>query len=346
MSSRKEATVSVTAKLILILLFAGISTIFAVDPIDVTDMIFNIGRSSEKSIEYRFAAGDTIIMNASVVEGDDISEISIVEWPYSTKFQAVGLPNIVDKRIYVTKTDVYIFRLKNTATLKSKTYQINIKRIPANSDLIMFNTSVEWDTIYDTTYVVAVETVVVKMDTVPKEIINTEKKVGSQFSGDTRSYLQIDIPKETEYWAYWIGVGQEAADGLQQMAKNLPDAAAVLGIVNPVAAYALGFIPKLCTLNKGQDITYYYIADYGNLQNFLTGNPFYMLKQGKRIITDHTIMKAPLEGRLYLGLDNSHSAMTSKTVTVNIVAVRIEPVCEYHNIEKPVVNTKVVPRLE
>ena len=333
------------ARIFLMLLLISTKNMFAIDPIDVTDMIFNIGSSSEKSIEYRFAAGDTIIINAGVVKGNDISEIAVVEWPYSTKFQAVGVENVVDKKIYVPKTNIYTFNLKNTAALKSKTYQLNIKRIPSNSDMIMFNTSAEWDTIYDTTYVAAVETVVVKMDMVPKEIVNTQVKIGSQLSGDYQSYLQVDIPEGTNYLAYWIGVGQEANEGLQSMTEALPEAAALMGIVNPVAAFALNLVPKLFTLSKGQQVDYYFIADYQNLTNFLAGQTFYMIKKGEEVITDYAKLDTPLQRTIYLGLYNSHGRLSDRLVTVNIVAVKITPKYKYINIKKPVVNQKVMPRL-
>ncbi|GAG38657.1 unnamed protein product, partial [marine sediment metagenome] len=253
---------------------------------------------------------------------NNISEIAVVEWPYSTKFQAVGVENVVDKRIYVAKMNIYTFKLKNTATLKSKTYELNIKRIPARDDLVMFNTSVEWDTIYDTTYVAAVETVIVKMDTVPKEIVNTQVKIGSQLSGDYQSYIQVDIPGGTSYLAYWIGVGQEANEGLQSMTDGLPEAAVLMDIVNPVAAFALNLIPKLFTSSKGQQVDYYFIANYQNLANFLAEQPFYMIKKGEEVITDYAKLDTPLQRTIYLGLCNSHGRLSDRLVTVNIVAVK------------------------
>jgi len=331
--------------LLVTVLLIGIHGMFALEPVDVTDMVFNIGGRKEKSWCYKFAGGDTIILNAIATEGDDISEISVEEWPSSIKFQAVGVQNIDNKKIFVPKTNVYTFKLKNSATFSSKTYQINIQRIPSQEVMSMFNTSVEWDTIYDTTYVAGIDTVLVHVDTIPEEIITTQKKIGSQFSGDTRSYLQISLPEGTTYWAYWMGVGQEAADGLQQMSEYLPEGAAILGIVNPVAAFALGLLPELFTLSQGQDISYYFIADYANLCKFIAGETFYLIKQGKRVITDYSKMDTPTQGTFYLGLDNSHSVMTSKIVTINVVAVKIVPKYEYRETQKPVIRKKVVPQI-
>ncbi|MBA7522308.1 hypothetical protein ES705_14426 [subsurface metagenome] len=331
---------------LLILSLCVIKSVYALNPVDVTDMIFNIGGGSEKSFCFKFATGDTIVINASVTKGNDISEISVIQWPTSIKFQAIEIQNIENKKIFVPKTSVYTIKLKNTATFKSKTYQINIKRRPSNEDLVMFNTAVEWDTLYDTTYVADVEEVLLGVDTIPEEIVNTQVKVGSQLSGDYRSYIQIDMPEGTDYLAYWIGVGQEANEGLREMTQKLPEAAVALSIINPVAAFAVGLVPQLFTLSQGQQVDYYFIADYQNLTNFLSGQAFYMIKKGEEVITDYAKMDAPQQRRMYLGLYNSHGRLSDRLVTINIVAVRIEPQYEYRDIKRPVVKKKAVPKLD
>lgn len=332
--------------LTVMLLQISVHNSFAFEPVDVTDMIFSVGGRGEKSFYYKFATGDTIILNASVTKGKDISEISVEEWPSSIKFQAMAIQNIENKKIFIPKTAVYTFRFKNSATFKSKTYQITIRRIPSQSDMAMFNTTVEWDTLYETTYVAGIETVLVKVDTITEEIVDTQIKIGSQLSGDDRSYLQINIPKGTDYFAYWIGVGQEANEGLKEMAKQLPATAVALGIGTPVAAFAVGLISQLFTLSKGRQVDYYFIADYQNLTRFLSEQTFYMIKKGEEVITDYAKMDAPTQKMIYLGLHNSHGRISSRLVTINIVAVKIESKYEYREIQKPVIKKKIVPILE
>ncbi|OGC43333.1 hypothetical protein A2Y85_05045 [candidate division WOR-3 bacterium RBG_13_43_14] len=332
-------------KCILLTSLLLVSVVNAQNPIDVNDIVFKIGPESEKSWQYRFAAGDTIILQAKVVKGKCISELSVQEWPSALKYQGLEI-NEIEKRIYVPTAALYTFAVKNNMAFQERTYQLNIQRIPASPDKIEYNTTAMWDTLYDTTYVAAVETTVIGIDTTFDEIINTQKKIGSQMSGDFRSFLQIDIPLGTKYWAYWIGVGQDASEGLQSMAQNLGEGAATLGIVNPVAAFALGLVPKLFTLNQGHDITYYFIADYSNLQLFLNSQMFYLIKQGQRIITDYSKMTDPVSGTIYLGLDNSFSQMTSKTVTISIVAVKFNSKMVFQNIQKPKVSKKIIPKLD
>lgn len=316
----------------------------AIQPVDVTDMILKLSGREEKSYDYTFAVGDTIILNASAAEGNDISEIVVQEWPSTIRFQASDVEIVEQKKIVVPRSNIYSFKIKNKAVFETQTYYLQIQRIPSSEEYVMFNTSAEWDTIFDTTYVAVVESVLVKVDTLVDNIIKTEQKLGSQMRGITRTYLTITLPVGTSYWAYWIGVGQEAAAGLQQMSQSLPEGAALLGIANPVALFAIGILPQLYSLSQGQDIYYCFITDNTNLQQFMAGQNFYGLRGGT-VITDYAKMEQPTRGTFYLGLSNVHSNITSKVVNINIVAVKLISKYEYHETQKPVVNRQVVPRL-
>jgi len=330
--------------IVTLLLTIGINISLAFDKTDITDMVFKMSGRSEKTFEYKFSKGDTIVLKANVQKGNSISKIEVTEWPSSIRFQAYDVKEIVDKKITVNKTNVYLFKIKNEAILKSQTYSLKIQRIPSSQDNVDFNTNVSWDTTYDTAYVACIETTLIKIDTIPEEIVNTQLKLGTQLSGNTRSYVKITLPENTSSWAYWIGVGQEAADGLQKMTNALPKAAGVL-FTNPLFAFAGGLIPELFSMNKGLDVSYYFIADYDNLCNFMNGQTFYQFKCGQKIITDYAKMEPRGENTFYLGLDNSYSVMTSKLVNVHIVALKTIPKCEYKDVKKPKIIPRVTPHL-
>lgn len=334
----------VNVVLMAILIFISPYVTLAFEPVDVTDMVLKLPGREEKVFEYKFAAGDTIILNASAAEGNDISEIAVEEWPSTIRFQASDVEIVENKRIVVPRINIYYFKIKNKAVFKTQTYNLQIRRIPSDEKFVMFNTSAEWDTIYDTTYVAAVESVLIKIDTIVEDIIKTVPKLGSQMTGNTRTYITITLPTGTSYWAYWIGVGQEAAAGLEQVGKSLPESAALLGLTNPVALFAVGLLPQLFSLSQGQDIYYCFIADNTNLQLFMAGQSYYVIKQGK-VITDYAKMEQPKQGTFFLGLSNAHSDFTSKIVNVNIVAVKIVPTYSCKDIQKPVVKKRIVPKI-
>jgi len=249
--------------------YAPISLLFAIKPVDVVDL--HLKACEEKVLYYKFAPGDTILLDIRESKGKGgigdigkamskafkgkgvleevgkivgeflkstekkgIKEVVVEEWPSSIKFQAKDIDSLKDKKFVNPVLSVYSFKVKfnKSAISKGKIYRIHISRIPAEEDLIQFNTTVKWDT---------------TCDTLPEEIVNKQVHVGakSSLSAPTRSYIEFRLPENTAYWVYWIGVGEESAEGLNKMAKHLPKAATILGITDPVTAFALGIIPEL-----------------------------------------------------------------------------------------------------
>lgn len=128
------------------------------------------------------------------------------------------------------------------------------------------------------------------------------------------------------------------------MAEQLPEAAVALGVVDPVTGFALGYLSKLATSNQGLDINYYFVNSDQRVK-FQYGDTFYYFKKGERVVSEYAKMTAPTKGTFYLGLDNSYSIMTSKMVTVKIVAVKIIPRYEIKTVQKPRINKTAVPRV-
>jgi len=314
----------------------GVHALFALETVDVANLTFKIPARETQTFYYSFAAGDTIVINVEPIKGEDISGIIIREWPASVKFQDTKT-RWVDKKIAVSKTAVYCFELANTFLFR-KTYGLSIKRIPSSEEQIGFNTSVIWDTLYETTYVSVVESTLVKVDSIPEELTSTQVKVGSQLTGGlTYSRIKVSLPEGTAYWVYWIGVGQEAAEGLNAMVEELPEVATSLGIVAPVTGFALGYLSKLYTLNSGLDINY-------SLERYSSGD-YVPFKFVTGVQTDYAKMNTPVSGNVYIKLDNSYSVMTAKEVTVKVVAVKIIPQYEIKTVQRPRINKTAIPRV-
>lgn len=317
----------------------------------VADIVFQISAGKKKVFYYKFADGDTIIFNAWTIKGKNIGEISIVKWPESVVFNAWTVPAVENKRIFVEKKAIYAFSFKNEGVIWPNTYKFTLHRIPTNEKFLNFNTVVKWKTIYDTTYVTVVESTLVRIDTVPEKIIDTQIKVGSQLTSsllgnETRAYIKISLPEETSYWVYWIGVGQEAVKKLEEMGRSLSKVLGIMMKVEPVEAFAIGLIPELYTLNKGHDINFYFLPDYENAMRFISGNSFYYFKKGEKIITDYAKMERPKRNTFYLGIDNSYSIATAKLVTIKVVAVKIIPKYKVQQVQKPIIKRRYIPILE
>jgi len=340
----KESIIKLKWYIILWLLYFLVTPLASLNPKAklVADLSFSISPGEEKKFFYKFAEGDTVIFNAGVVKGNDISEVNISKWPSTPIFSSYAIRVIENKVITVEKKGIYIFSFINSSLINSKIYKFNLYRIPTKEEFVDFDVSVKWDTLYDTTYIPVRESILIKIDTISEEIVNVQQKIAAGY----RSYIQVTLPPNTAYWVYWIGVGQEAVNGLQEMASKIPHEAALLGITDPVTAFALGFLPQLFTLSKGLDISYYFIKDYENLNNFLSGKEFYLFKQGERVITDYAKMETPTKGSFYIGLSNSYSLFTPKIVTIKVVAVKILRRYEIKETQKPKIQMKIIPKIE
>ena len=332
----------------------GIS-ILLLGQIRVASVQFSIEPGEEKSFYYKFAEGDTIIFSAEVIKGNDISEVNIIKYPNTVVYTSYAAKKVENEVIYNPSKAIYQISFKNTSLLNSKVYKFVIYRKPTKPEFNDFDVSVQMITTYDTIYVEAIESTLVKADTTWEEVVSTTLNVGSQMGGNTKTYVKVNLPSNTLSWVYWIGVGQEALEALKQLSKSISNtlytASNVVGTANPslaLVAYGLGLITDLSVnVQSKHDINYYIISNYEDLVNFLNDEPFYLIKKGERVITDFGKMTYPTEGTFYIALDNSYSIFTTKLVNIRVVAIKILPQYEKMKVRKVIeVRERSYPKLD
>jgi len=160
----------------------GIS-ILLLGQIRVASVQFSIEPGEEKSFYYKFAEGDTIIFSAEVIKGNDISEVNIIKYPNTVVYTSYAAKKVEDEVIYNPSKAIYQISFKNTSLLNSKVYKFVIYRKPTKPEFNDFDVSVQMITTYDTIYVEAIESTLVKADTTWEEVVNTTLNVGSQMGG-------------------------------------------------------------------------------------------------------------------------------------------------------------------
>jgi len=230
--------------------------------IRVAQVEFSIKPGEEKSFYYKFAEGDTIIFNAYVIKGNDISEVKVIKYPNTVLYTSYAVKKVENEVIYNPQQAIYQISFKNNGRLNSKVYKFVIYRKPTKPEFNDFDVSVQMVTIYDTIYVEDIE-YTFKVDTTWEEVVNTTLNVGSQMGGgNTTAYVKVDLPSNTSTWVYWIGVGQEAVEALKQLSKSISGVSSLLGTLDPssaLVAYGLGLITDLSLNLKSKDDINYYI---------------------------------------------------------------------------------------
>jgi hypothetical protein len=313
---------------LLITIFFYSSSIFSQNKILVAERTFKANKTED--FYYAFAEGDQIIFDFEMIKGKEIKEIEIIEYPNSSKFMDYETKKIKNQVIQVPKNGIYIFRFKEKGIGK-KVCKFKVQRIPFDETTASFNTSVLFETQSKTTY----ETKRKKV--IDQQYYDTHTSGGSitvdaQKLGLTSNtnYYQFTIPQGTLHWTYRIGVAQEVAKAQQKDAIKFQKATANFAKNNiatfpetALAAYALGYIPRLTISSAGEDVDYS-LVDYNNLSLFKADKSYNSWIHQKGISVDVkkiTSQNGPIAGTYYFTLRNDNQ-IDNIDVKIEIVTVK------------------------
>jgi hypothetical protein len=309
--------------------------------INVTENTLKISGMQEEIFYYSFSAGDQIVFSFSELKNRGLKEVEIIEYPTNSKFMEFKAPRIENKIITVSKTSVYLFRLKNTA-LFARICKVKIDRIPASPQSLNFNTAVKWVEKPDTTWNIYRKEVLVGYDTLfeqkkVREKVKTvlsedlfmvkDQRVHSKTNSNgnkTSVFYTVPTYNSTEFEkknvttiAYWIGVGDEANKQWDENVKIMKEVAMVGAgfFVSPLGAFAIGSVADLVIPNIGEDV-YYALVDEENKNLFFSGQPYRLYDEGKGVAGYKKFSNSPLlHGTWYVILSNDNIAMG---INVNI----------------------------
>ena len=266
-----------------------------------------LGTDVEKNV-IGFDKDDEVIISVSLLNKKGLFTVSLFE--YSTgreiykKERAISIEN--DKITIPTK-GIYYFLVYQEG-LFSKSAKLTVDRKPSKSGKPNFNTAVK--IVYDTTFT---------------EVLNTVTRVYSTTNLDhsSRTSIKINLPQNTTYWAYWIGVGQESQTKFKSFAGSLSGVGTLLS-TNPLVHFGLKLIPALPMLNTTSTISYKF-TDSKNAQLFKTGMNYnyYTFKHADNISTDYSLIKQNFQD-LVLNMKNS-SALDGQDVEIKVVAFTVKP---------------------
>ena len=328
------------------------------EPILITESTIKLGFDQTQVLFYSFAEGDEIVFNFEMIKGKHIKEVQIIELPSNLIFAEFKAQNISDKKIKVKNKGVYAFRFYSSS-LSNRVCRIKISRIPAIPSTENFNTNWKWRTLTDTVYTpYTIDSIIgyniIKYKERVRELIKTEKieelllnktqRVHSYWNeNNSHTYLKVGFPnpiltdlKEEKViaWAYWIGVGEEAQQAYKENASSVGNLAK--GITSlygtPLAGFAIGTISKLIIPKTGEDVAYWFIPDYENVQKFVNREPFLQFDKGKGIAA-YGKNTNKIQDIFYIGLhnDNNHQGID---VEVKIVVVKEIKIFENREYER------------
>lgn len=319
-------------------------------PVEVAESTLKIGGLEEQIFYYGFAEGDQIVFSFEEVNGKELKEVEITEYPSNSKFMDYKTKKIENKTITVTRTGIYKFRFSNSAIV-GRVCKFKIQRIPGSETNQNFNTAVYWRTLYDTTYTPVQEKYLIKTDTTITMLTEQVAKVSSQnaINGNSnKAVVDVTLPTGTISWSYYIGTGSEGKkaydDAKSKCLKASASAALKIPGWGPMAALALYGTDYFNKVQGEDNVKYWFITDWDNVQLFESGLTFYQYKQGD-VVNDASQMKSPLSGKLYLGLLNDN-VMDPIDVTVKITAISVTQQWGVRTVQKMSVSSREEPYLK
>lgn len=335
--------------LILILFISA--NLWGQTPIDVAETTMKInGLGGEEIIYYGFSAGDQLIFNYEEVNGKELKEIEIIEFPSSSKFMDYKSKKIENKVLTITRTGIYKFRFTNTA-VGGRICKVKIQRIPENESTKNFNTSVYWRTVTDTTYVPKQEVYLAKSDTIAQEIYSSTPQISSSNALNGNKNLQVIdfmLPTNTISWSFYIGTGKEGKEeydrARDEFAKTLASSAVQIPYYGPMVALALTGVSYFNKVQGEDNVKYWFISDASNVALFESRQTFMQYKKGD-VVNEASQMKMPLSGKVYLGLMNDNT-MEPITVIIKVTAIVVNHELKTRTVKEMIVNKREEPYLK
>jgi hypothetical protein len=287
----------------LFIIFATLN-IYSQELVDVCEKTIKVTALSEEVFYYGFAEGDKIVFSLEEINGKDIKEVEIMEYPGSSKFSDFKTTKIDNKQIQVIKKNVYKFRIYNSS-LGGRICKIKVQRIPSSEKTKNFNTTINWiekqETTYntytkdvtvgyETKYETKVKKELVKVDTLFTQLFDKNLRVHSEMAiGKTQhTYATVELPinsyfpnqlnpyKTTEVvsWSYWLGVGQKSKEDYDNANKKIISGISAIGTLTGYGA--------LATL-AATGVSMFANTNIGDNVNF----KFYGIQNGKEVIIDY-----------------------------------------------------------
>ena len=230
------------------------------------DVVRNLSTTENKY--FSFDVNDRIKFDLKTLQAESLLNLYIYSYPDNRMIYSKENISEVNDSFTVVRKGVYYFSMTNNNVVKTPGI-VKITRIPGAGSRPNFKTSVISRP--DTTFtIVSGNTYTLKTE---------------------RLSVPINIPADSRFWVYWIGVGNEAIinydnyDVLYAEGKSGDDR-------YPVYAFGTGKSDGLTKVKSSYAVNYAF-ADKFNSKNFMEGKQYdlFNFKQGKGITTDFAIME-------------------------------------------------------
>ncbi|MDZ4838420.1 MAG: hypothetical protein SGJ04_00285 [Bacteroidota bacterium] len=298
---------------------------------------------------YAFADKDDIYISFRQKEGRGVVLINLIEYPATVRY-SFSSKNSEKAYIKDVKKGIYQFSVTNTAK-QSCVIAIDIDRRPDTDYKRNFNSSVAFQTKYDTNYATRQEAFVIKQDTIATMVTDRVTRVHSRTTLDREeSYevVTIILPNNTKIFSYYIGVGEAGKkaykEAVQKFVHSASKAATVIPEIGPLVSLAIEGV-NFFTMSSGSDnVRYAMFESEAELKKYIEPGTEKLpipMKDGNIVSDQGRVTNAKKSNYyLYLKNDNIRDAID---VQVKIVAIQIVTQMGTRTVREAVVTKTITP---
>jgi hypothetical protein len=277
--------------------------------IRLIDKQLSLGGALDSDLEDNYFGldnGDELSVECSVLNKKGNATLSIVQYESGTEIYRKEKFNVIENEsIKVPRKGIYKVLLYTDA-LFGKDAKLVVERIPSKNSSPDFKTTIH-----------------VVSDTTSSEVLNTTVRVFSMTNLDhsNKTVVRVNLPNNTTYWTYWVGVGQASKDKMKQFVSGLSGIGNLLS-ADPLFLFGMKLIPSLPMLNATSTINYRFM-NAQNAQWFAAGNNYnyYTFKYANNVATDYAFINQGLKD-LSLCLWNE-SSLTGQDVELRVRAFSV-----------------------
>lgn len=294
----------------------------------VADQTFKV--DGTHAYAYAFAAGDQVDLHVQLLTGRQLKVVEFLQYPDRSLFRSYELDTMLDKRIAIPQTGVYLLQITEKG-LGKKVCRFTLHRTPESPQTARLDTRIGWDWRQNQPYQISVRQV-------PAGKKNDVASLGGQVTVNAGKFglkkstnaYQFTLPPNTVRWAYRISVGQATQEARRRDAEKvtgvLKSAGAKLLGYEPesaLAIFALGLAIDMSVSTAGEDVEYA-LVNGDNLPKYYAGQEYETFIYQAGVAVDVQRRYTPTAGTYYFAL-RSNNWMDDITVNIDIEAVTETP---------------------
>lgn len=246
---------------------------------------------------------DKLIINSAILNKKGNATLLITDVTRGNEiYKRESFNALTNEVVNIPSKSIYNIMLYTDA-LFGKQASLSVNRIPAPGSAANINTAIK--KVYDTTSI---------------EVLNTTARVFSttNFDNPNSTAITINLPANTKYWTYWIGVGQEGKENMKNFIEDLSPVVKLFS-TNPLVLFGMKLIPSLPAFNSTAVLDYNFTdSKNANLCVAKQQYSYYQFKHADNISADYSLIKTTAPD-LVLTMTNNNS-FKGHDVDVRVVA--------------------------